>query len=66
MDFTVGIFLKNLAPQSNFIEFQDCRNFTFFEKTENLADECPCGRAPGLPCGRLHGMQLHEGILAGC
>ena len=31
MDFTVGIVLRNLATMSNFIEFQDNQNFTFFE-----------------------------------
>ena len=31
MDFTVGIVLKNLATTSNFIEFLDSRNFTFFK-----------------------------------
>ena len=31
MDFTVGIFLRNLDTTSNFVEFRDDRNFTFFE-----------------------------------
>ena len=31
MDFIVGIVLRNLANTSNFVEFQDSRNFTFFE-----------------------------------
>ena len=31
MDFTVGIFLRNLATTSNFVEFRDILNFTFFE-----------------------------------
>ena len=31
MDFTVGIVSRNLANTSNFVEFQDSRNFTFFE-----------------------------------
>ena len=31
MDFTVGIILLNLAATSNFVEFQDSRNFTSFE-----------------------------------
>ena len=31
MDFTVGIILRNLATTSNFIEFRDSWNFTFFE-----------------------------------
>ena len=37
MDFTVGILLRNLATTSNFVEFRDSRNFTFFE-------------APGVGC----------------
>ena len=31
MDFTVGIVSRNLATTSNFVEFRDSRNFTFFE-----------------------------------
>ena len=31
MDFTVGIVSRNLATTSNFVEFRDNRNFTFFE-----------------------------------
>ena len=31
MDFTVGIFPRNLAITSNFVEFRENRNFTFFE-----------------------------------
>ena len=30
-DFTVGIVSRNLATTSNFVEFRDSRNFTFFE-----------------------------------
>ena len=37
MDFTVGIVSRNLAITSNFVEFQDSRNFMFFE-------------APGVGC----------------
>ena len=37
MDFTVGIVSRNLASMSNFVEFRDSRNFTFFE-------------APGVGC----------------
>ena len=33
MDFTVEFVLRNLVTQSNFVEFQDGRNFTFFEAT---------------------------------
>ena len=31
MDFTVRIVSRNLATTSNFVEFRDSRNFTFFE-----------------------------------
>ena len=31
MDFSVGIFSRNLATQSNFIRFRDRQNFTYFE-----------------------------------
>ena len=31
MDFTVGIVSRNLAITSNFVEFRDSQNFTFFE-----------------------------------
>ena len=37
MDFTVRIVSRNLATTSNFVEFRDNRNFTFFE-------------APGVGC----------------
>ena len=37
MDFTVGIVSQNLVTMSNFVEFRDNRNFTFFE-------------APGVGC----------------
>ena len=30
-DFTIGIVSRNLVTQSNFVKFQDIRNFTFFE-----------------------------------
>ena len=30
-DFTIGIISRNLATTSNFVEFQDSWNFTFFE-----------------------------------
>ena len=36
-DLTVGIVSRNLANTSNFIEFRNSRNFTFFE-------------APGVGC----------------
>ena len=31
MNFTVGIVSQNLVTTSNFVEFRDSRNFTFFE-----------------------------------
>ena len=31
MDFTVEIISRNLATTSNFVEFRDSQNFTFFE-----------------------------------
>ena len=31
MDFTIGIVSQNLATTSNFVEFRDSRNLTFFE-----------------------------------
>ena len=31
MNFTVGIVSRNLATMSNFVEFRDNQNFTFFE-----------------------------------
>ena len=37
MDLTVGIVSRNLVTTSNFVEFRDSRNFTFFE-------------APGVGC----------------
>ena len=33
MDGTVGIVLRNIVTKSNFVEFRDSRNFTYFEKT---------------------------------
>ena len=39
MDFIVGIVSRNLATTSNFVEFRDSRNFTFFE-------------APGIGCNK--------------
>ena len=30
-NFTVEIFSRNLATTSNFVEFRDSRNFTFFK-----------------------------------
>ena len=31
MVFTVGIVYRNLVTTSNFVEFRDSQNFTFFE-----------------------------------
>ena len=38
MDFTVGIVSRNLDTMSNFVEFRDSRDFTFFEATEVVRD----------------------------
>ena len=38
MDFTVGIVSRNLATMSNFVEFRDSRNFTFFETRRVVRD----------------------------
>ena len=40
MDFTVGIISRNLATKSNFVEFRDSRNLSFFE-------------APGVGCHKM-------------
>ena len=37
-DFTVGIVSQNLATTSNFVEFQNSRNFTFFEAPRVVRD----------------------------
>ena len=33
MDCTIGIVSRNLATQSNFVEFRDSWNFMYFEAT---------------------------------
>ena len=38
MDFTVGIVSRNLATTSNFVEFQDSQNFTFFKAPRVVRD----------------------------
>ena len=38
MGLTVGIVLRNLATTSNFIEFRDSWNFTFFEAPRVVRD----------------------------
>ena len=38
MDFTVGIVSRNLSTMSNFVEFRDSRNFTFFETRRGVRD----------------------------
>ena len=51
-DHTIGIVSRNLALQSNFVEFQDYQNFTFFEKklqNQGTSDHV------ALPRGRVHG-----------
>ena len=38
MDFTIGIVSRNLATTSNFVEFRDYQNFTFFEVMRVVRD----------------------------
>ena len=38
MDFTIGIVSRNLATMSNFVEFRDSWNFTFFEARRGVRD----------------------------
>ena len=38
MDFVVGIVSRNLATMSNFVEFRDSRNFTFFKAPRVVRD----------------------------
>ena len=38
MDFTIGIVSRNLATTSNFGEFRDSRNFTFFKAPRVVRD----------------------------
>ena len=38
MDFTVGIISRNLAVTSNFVEFRDSQNFTFFKALRVVRD----------------------------
>ena len=38
MEFTVGIVSRNLVTKSNFVEFQDGLNFTFFEALDVVSD----------------------------
>ena len=38
MDFTVGIVSQNLATTSNFVEFRDSQNFTFFGAPKGVWD----------------------------
>ena len=40
MDFTIGIISRNIDTMSNFVEFQDNRNFTFFEARRGEWDTC--------------------------
>ena len=44
MDFTVGIVLQNLAMASNFVEFLDSQNFTFFETSGVGCRKTACER----------------------
>ena len=38
MDFIVGIVTRNLATTSNFVEFRNSRDFTFFEAHRGVRD----------------------------
>ena len=44
MDYIVKIVSRNLANLSNFVEFRDSQNFTYF-KTTGVGATCgePCG-----------------------
>ena len=42
MDFTIGIVSRNLATTSNFVEFRDSRNFTFFKALSNECRKTTC------------------------
>ena len=37
-DFTIEIVSRNLATMSNFVEFRDSGNFTFFEAPRVVRD----------------------------
>ena len=38
MEFAVGIVSRNLVIKSNFVEFRDNRNFTFFKAHRGVRD----------------------------
>ena len=38
MDFTVGVVSRNPATTSNFVEFRDSLDFTFFEARRGVRD----------------------------
>ena len=38
MNFIVGIVSQNLVTPSNFVEFRDSQNFTFFEAPSVMSD----------------------------
>ena len=42
MDFTIGIFLRNLATTSNFVEFQARQNLHVFLDTDNRVPKNEC------------------------
>ena len=42
MDFVVEFVPRNLVTLSNFIEFQDIRNFTFFEASGDTWHDMWC------------------------
>ena len=43
-DFTVGIVSRNLATTSNFVEFRDSQNFTFFKAPSVRCRKTVCER----------------------
>ena len=67
MDCTVGIVSRNLVTQSNFVEFRDSRNFTYFKKTgvgqhmESDVDDTwqTMWVTHGKPCVKMHGKGMH-------
>ena len=57
MDFTVEIVSRNRATISNFVEFRDSRNFTYF-KAKRMNGSVTCGSG-------LLNLQ-HAGLPRGC
>ena len=62
MDCTVGIISRNLATQSNFVEFRDSRNFTYFEAMVSGDTWGAMWMTHGESCGDTwHAMCQHAG-----